>query len=254
MTLFSFLVFLALFLGVGLLSALKSRGTRRDYYLADHGVSPPLVGLSAVATNNSGYMFIGVIGYTYAAGLTSIWLMIGWIAGDFMASLFIHHKLRQRTEQLDEATFGGLLARWEGREFKVYRRVAALISIVFLGAYSAAQLTAGGKALQALFDWDPNSGAIIGAVMVVAYCFAGGIRASIWTDAAQSIVMMGAMTLLMVVGVMGLGGVSGTVDAWSQVPDYLNWFPEDLVLPGLAGMLLFVAGWLFAGRKGREMR
>ena len=27
------------------------------------------IGLSAVATNNSGYMFIGAIGYTYATGL-----------------------------------------------------------------------------------------------------------------------------------------------------------------------------------------
>lgn len=247
MTLFSFLFFLAAFLAVGLLSALKSRGTRRDYYLADHDVSPALVGLSAVATNNSGYMFIGVIGFTYVAGLASIWLMVGWIIGDFIASLFIHYKLRQRTESLDEATFGGLLSRWEGREFRIYRRVAAIVSIVFLGAYAAAQLTAGGKALQALFGWHPHSGAIIGGVMVVAYCFAGGIRASIWTDAAQSVVMMAAMGTLMVVGIAGLGGPAATFEAWQAVPNYLDWFPADLPVPGPAGMTLFVIGWLFAG-------
>lgn len=42
-----------------------------------------LAGLSAVATNNSGYMFIGLMGYTYVVGLLSVWLMIGWITGDF---------------------------------------------------------------------------------------------------------------------------------------------------------------------------
>ena len=36
-------------------------------------------------------------------------------------------------------------------------------------------------------------GALIGAVIVVLYCFAGGIRASIWTDAAQS--MASAMSV-----------------------------------------------------------
>ncbi|RMF09741.1 MAG: sodium/proline symporter, partial [Alphaproteobacteria bacterium] len=82
----SFLFFLALFLAVGIASAVKARGTRRDYYLASRQVSPALVGLSAIATNNSGYMFIGVIGYTYAAGLASVWLMTGWILGDFVAS------------------------------------------------------------------------------------------------------------------------------------------------------------------------
>ena len=43
------------------------------------------------------------------------------------------------------------------------------------------QLNAGSKALAALFDWEPSVGAFVGAIMVVIYCFAGGIRASIWT-------------------------------------------------------------------------
>ena len=80
----SFIAFLVGFLLVGLSSALKSRGTKGDYYLASRSVSPALAGLSAVATNNSGYMFIGVIGFTYVTGLAAIWLMFGWILGDFL--------------------------------------------------------------------------------------------------------------------------------------------------------------------------
>jgi Na+/proline symporter len=81
----SFLAFLVLFLGVGMTASMRARGTRDDYYIASQSVSPALVGLSAVATNNSGYMFIGVIGYTYATGLPAIWLMFGWILGVFLA-------------------------------------------------------------------------------------------------------------------------------------------------------------------------
>ena len=99
MMIVSFLFFLFLFVVIGVSSVRISRGTKQDYYLASSSVPPSLVGLSAVATNNSGYMFIGVIGYTYVTGLASIWLMIGWITGDFLASTFVHRRLRDATER-----------------------------------------------------------------------------------------------------------------------------------------------------------
>ncbi|MFU8825025.1 sodium:solute symporter family transporter [Yoonia sp.] len=39
---------------------------------------------------------------------------------------------------------------------------------------------------------------MLSAGIVVLYCLAGGIRASIWTDAAQSLVMLVAMAVLLV--------------------------------------------------------
>jgi SSS family solute:Na+ symporter/sodium/proline symporter len=206
MILASFILFLALFLAVGLASALRARRSRTDYYLASREVSPWLCGLSAVATNNSGYMFIGVIGYTYATGLASIWLMFGWILGDFVGSLFIHRRLRERTERTNEASFPAVIARWYGEEFVVWRRVAAVVMVVFLGAYAAAQISAGGKALQGVFGWNPATGAVIVATMIVCYSIAGGIRASIWTDAIQSTVMLVAMATLFSVALSGVGG------------------------------------------------
>lgn len=247
MILASFLLFLLLFLGVGLASVFRARKSRTDYYLASREVSPWLCGLSAVATNNSGYMFIGVIGFTYATGLASIWLMFGWILGDFIGSLFIHRRLRERTEQTDEASFPAVIARWYGEDFHVWRRIAALIMVVFLGAYAAAQISAGGKALQGVFGWNPATGAVIVATMIVGYSVAGGIRASIWTDAVQSTVMLLAMTTLFVVGLAGVGGFEAGIDAMRSVPGFLNLFPADLLFPGAIGIGLFVIGWMFAG-------
>lgn len=243
----SFLGFMALFLGVGLASALKARASRTDYYLCNSDVSPWLAGLSAVATNNSGYMFIGVIGFTYATGLAAIWLMLGWILGDYLASLFVHRRLREATARTSEASFAAVLATWNGQRFAVWRRLAAAIMVAFLGAYAAAQISAGGKALQGVLGWDPKLGAVAAAAMILAYSAAGGIRASIWTDAAQSMVMLAAMTLLFVVGVAGRGGVGETLDQMRALPGFLDWFPPDLLLPGAAGMALFVIGWMFAG-------
>lgn len=244
----SFIAFLLLFVLIGLASMRRRQANSIDYLLAGRSVPPWLAALSAVATNNSGYMFIGLIGYTYATGLAALWMMFGWIAGDFIASLFIHRQLRLATERTDVHTFSGLLARWQGGNYRVLRFVAGLITLLFLGTYAAAQLAAGSKALQVLFDWQYWSGAVLGAVIVLLYSFAGGIRASIWTDAAQSMVMIVAMLLLLVVALDHLGGGAGFVAQLQQVgPGYLDLFPPvEGYGPGL-GPLLFIAGWFFAG-------
>ena len=247
MTLLSFAFFLLLFVGIGLAAVRKSRQHRTDYYIASHSVAPWLVGLSAVATNNSGYMFIGVIGYTYATGLASIWLMVGWIVGDLVASLLIHRPVREAAESTGEASYLGLLSHWGGVRFKRLQRLGAIISLVFLLAYAGAQLVAGGKALHVLFDWPLWGGAVMGSILVVAYCFAGGIRASIWTDAAQSVVMIAAMGWLLYTAVEAAGGYADVMTQMNAIPGYMNWFPEGLPVPGVAGGLLFALGWLFAG-------
>jgi len=247
MVIASFLFFLALFVAVGLASVFRAQKSRHDYYIASRSVGPLLTGLSAVATNNSGYMFIGVIGYTYAVGLAAVWLMIGWIAGDFLASLIVHRRLRDATERTGEASFGAVIARWTGVDMPIWRRLAAIITILFLGSYAAAQIAAGGKALNGVLGWEQTTGAWIVAAMVLSYSIAGGIRASIWTDAVQSIVMIVAMALLVIAGFSALGGWEPTVSAWRAIPDFYDLVPPDLVLPGMAGLALFVVGWLFAG-------
>ncbi len=243
----SFVGFLLMFTLIGISSAKLSRGTGADYYLAGSSVKPWLTGLSAVATNNSGYMFIGVIGYTYVTGFPAVWLMVGWITGDFLGSLFVHARLRAATEKSGEVSYAGVLSNWYGAANSGLQRVIGAISILFLLAYASAQLVAGSKALYVLFDWPESAGAILGAVLVVTYCMAGGIRASIWTDAAQSVVMIFAMGLLLVVAVDALGGVSAAHAEMQKIPEFTNWFPTDLLLPGISGAVLFAVGWMFAG-------
>lgn len=243
----SFILFLLGFTLIGLSTYWQSKSTRHDYYLASSDVRPWLVGLSAVATNNSGYMFIGVIGYTYATGLAALWLMFGWILGDFLGSMFIHSRLREATARSDEVSYAGVLSSWHGTRQPALQRLIGLTSLIFLLAYASAQFVAGSKALEVLFDWPSWAGAVLGACLVTVYCFSGGIRASIWTDAAQSVVMMAAMALLLFTATAALGGVSPALAQMHAVPGFMDWFPKDLLLPGLAGGALFILGWLFAG-------
>ncbi len=248
MTLAVFLSLMGLFLVLGIASIRRSTGTLYDYYVASRSVGPALAGLSAVATNNSGYMFIGVIGFTYTNGFSAVWLMLGWILGDFLASLFVHGRLRHEAGIHRESSYVGALARWAGREdFAVWRRFAATLALVFLGVYAAGQIKAGSKALHGVLGWDPAVGAILVALVVLVYSTAGGIRASIWTDAAQSFVMMGAMGLLCFSAIAARGGAAEVLAEMRGIPGYLDLSPRALLVPGAPGLLLFVTGWLFAG-------
>lgn len=248
MVVYSFLFFLLVFVGIGIFSATRAKANQGDYLLAGNNISPWLAGLSAVATNNSGYMFIGMIGYTYYSGVQSIWVLLAWLAGDFVSSLYVHKKLRITTGKNKLLSFGGVLANWDGVEKPKLRKLVGILTILFLGVYAAAQLKAGSKALHVLFEWDYSVGAIIGAIIVFAYCLAGGIRASIWTDAAQSITMIFAMGLLCFVGIQENGGLSSFMTALDNVsPTYLNFFPDDLPMNNFIGMSVFVLGWVFGG-------
>lgn len=253
MIIIAFCAFLLLFVIIGVLSTLKSVPTTHDYLLAGQNVKPWLAGLSAVATSNSGYMFIGIIGFTYLTGPSVFWLMSGWIFGDMLASTFIHKRLRIATEKAGVLSFTGALARWQGTDYRVLRAAGGIVTVIFLGIYAAAQFNAGSKALHVLFGWDHAAGAVMGAIIVLLYCFAGGLRASIWTDVAQSFVMISAMGLLCFTAITEIGGFSAYLTAINAVStDYTSLFPAslpalDLGLGGLTGPLLFVLGWVFAG-------
>lgn len=240
----SFLFFLLLFLGIGLASSFQSRRTAEDYLVAGKNVPAWLTGLSAVATNNSGFMFIGMIGLTYSTGLSSIWLMIGWIIGDLIASLLTLNKLHAASRSDKVHSFGGLLAHWHGDKNFLLRRIIGLLTVVFLTLYAAAQLKAGSKATSVLLDWAPEWGILSGAAIVLLYSIAGGLRASIWTDAAQSLVMLTGMVMLIFGGIELAGGWHSAIEKITAVsPGYMSWLPESSPL----GIALFITGWLFGG-------
>ncbi|RZS37236.1 SSS family solute:Na+ symporter/sodium/proline symporter [Limnobacter thiooxidans] len=232
---------------VGLSSARQAKASAADYFLASRTVPPWLVGLSAVATNNSGYMFIGLIGYTHAVGIQSIWLMVGWITGDLIASRIAHERMRDEAERVQANGIISLLARWGGNHHRSWQILAALVSVVFLSTYAAAQISAGGKALEGMLDIPMAVGMSMVALVVIAYSIAGGMRASIWTDAAQSLLMVVSMVVLLWATVSHLGGTEAVLQQAAAIPGFLDAKPSGLELTGWPGPVAFVVGWMFAG-------
>lgn len=243
----AFFISLAAVLLLGLSAARKARGGAADYYTASRSMPPALVGLSAVATNNSGYMFIGLIGYTYAVGVQSVWLMVGWIVGDYIGSRLAHRRLREEAERVQGKGLIGVLARWGGQHARTWQAVVALVGGLFLIIYAAAQLAAGGKALDGMLGIPPAAGMVMVAFGVMVYSFAGGIRASIWTDVLQSVMMLLSMFVLLAVALQGLGGVQVVWAGLGDIPGFLSPMPTGLDWAGWSAPLAFVVGWMFAG-------
>jgi sodium/proline symporter len=240
----SFLFFLALFVAIGVYSATRAKKTANDYLLASRSIGPWMTAFSAVATNNSGFMFIGLIGTTYLYGISAAWIMVGWVGGDWLAWLVVHKKLRERSAAASVDTIPSFLALDDqGRRSNLLALTAGLITVVFLGTYAGAQLSAGSKALHVMFGWPHETGAILGAVVIVFYCFSGGIRASIWTDTVQSVVMLASMLLLSAVALEEIGGFEAL---WSQLraidPKLVQIIPEKQF-----GFAPYLLGWFGAG-------
>jgi len=222
----SFLLFMCAFAGVGLASMWVKEDTTDDYLVAGRGMHPALAALSAVSTWNSGYMFIGFIGFTYTMGYSIIWIGLGSMIGQIVAWVWLYKFIQQSAKERDVRSLSSLVSNVTGSP---EAKLAAILSVLFLAVYAAAQLTSGGKALYVMLGWSEVIGILIGFVLVVAYCYAGGIRASIWTDAAQSSVMIIGSSLLCYVAMQEVGGISGLHDGLeSQNANLTSMVPADL--------------------------
>ena len=247
MVLVGFLGTMAVFLVIGLMSMRQSKAEVSDYLLADRNVSPAAAGLSAVASNNSGFMFIGAIGFTYTYGLSAFWLLFAWILGDYFSWLIVHKKLREQSEERKSQSISGYLSHNGEANQRAVQLFLGVLTAIFLTMYAAAQLKAGGKALEGTLGWNGNTGIFIGMGMVALYSFAGGIRASIWTDVAQSIVMILAMGLLVAVCHLNVLSISNLSTSLQSIdPSLMNWTPSDASL----GLFPYALGWFFAGFGG----
>ena len=241
MILLSFLLFMCFFAGVGLASMRVKEDTTDDYLVAGRGMHPGLAALSAVSTWNSGYMFIGFIGFIYLQGYSAIWIAVVSTIGQLVAWIWLYKYIQKEGEERGIRSLTSLVSSTTGSP---EAKVAAVLSVLFLSIYAAAQLTAGGVALETMLNWAPTRGILIGFVLVVAYCYAGGIRASIWTDAAQSSVMIVGSTILCLVAVKNSGGLSGLHDQLAAVDDSMvSLFPSGLKF----GAALWIAAFFLGG-------
>ena len=239
--LLSFLLFMGIFAGGGLASMFVKQDTTDDYLVAGRGMHPALAALSAVSTWNSGYMFIGFIGFIFIQGYSGLWIGLVSTLGQAVAWIWIYKFIQKEGSERGVRSLSSLVSKTAGAP---EAKLAGVLSVFFLAIYAAAQLVAGGVALRTMLGWSEVLGILIGFVLVVAYCYAGGIRASIWTDAAQSCVMIVGSSILCYVAVAEVGGLSGLHGTLKDIdPGMVNLFPADLTF----GVTLWIGAFFLGG-------
>lgn len=238
--LISFLVFFSLFTAVGVAAAFWRRETIDDYLLASRQIPSWMVGLSFGATISSGATFIGFAGLAYNSGITAIYTVGALMIGDYIGWRIAGDKIRSIAEDKKLHTYPSLVGKIGDKMMPKVTWVTSILTVIFMGTYCAAQLVAGAKVGAALFEWDFTVFVLVGAAVLLAYCWAGGIRASIWTDALQAVIILFSLVVLIVAGLNEIGGISSL---WSQ----LTAIDPKLTNPFQIGLLSAAVGWFFFG-------
>ena len=242
----SFLAFLGIILAVGLYAKHFSKNTSKDYLLASGQVPVWQATISALASTYSGFMYIGLIGYTYIQGISAIWLILFLMIGQFFVFHFAPKKISQVTKKRNLSSYSDLISNYWGDNQYWSKKVVAIITLVFLSLYAAAQFNAAGKTLHSLLDWHTQIGIVMSYIIVLAYCFSGGIRASIWTDVIQFALMVISIAILVYVTLSTIGGWQNFIDKLYENPaSYTEFFPDSM--GGLFFIIIFLLGWAVGG-------
>ncbi len=211
-----FSLFLILFLGIGAFAAKASDDSDEDYLLGNRSFGKLFIGLSAGATSNSGWIMTGAVGLGYLTGTYSLLMWLGFLIGDLAFWSIFPDRINRISREQDSQTVPELLGLIikNPRGKRIITAVVALLTVVFVGAYTAAQFSSAAKTLNAFFGLQTEWGAIISAGAILTYCVTGGIRASIWTDVVQAFVVMFVSYGMLIIGIFAGGGFG---EIWAQL-------------------------------------
>jgi sodium/proline symporter len=179
--------------------------TDADYAIAGRNLPGWAAALSERATGESSWALLGLPGFAFASGLTSVWTAVGCVAGILTVWATIAWRLRDEAEKYEVTTFSDYIAKRHGEVGHWIRIVGSSTIIFFFFFYVGAQFLGGGKTLFTMFHLDPRIGMLITAAVIVPYTVYGGFRSVVYTDVVQALVMITTLVVGPVVGLVAIG-------------------------------------------------
>jgi sodium/proline symporter len=235
----AFILYFVLIFYIGWVAYQKTRNLS-DYILGGRRLGRWTTAISACASDMSGWLFLGLPGYAYAAGLEAVWIAIGLLAGTTLNWLLVASRLRVRS-----VAVGNALTLPEYFEYRfqatshALRIVTACFILLFFLFYTSSGLVAGGKLFETVFGLPYHWAVICGAASILIYTAVGGFLAVCWTDALQGILMIAALIMVAVIALVQTGGFAATYAAVNEVNPALT----DLLTTRDGSPLTFIA-WL----------
>lgn len=203
--------FSAVIFGIALLATfvvayLGRRDSKRvaSAAMAEHRLNRWLVGLSAGATANSGFVVTGAVGLGYSFGAQWLLLPLSWLIGDLLFWLLFPNRINATGRAINATTMTDLIVDgMKPRQQVGLKRTVAVLVLLCLGGYVSAQWLAGQKFLQGAFGIGSVMSLLVFAALIVIYTAIGGFRGSVYADTLQAIVrVIGTAIALTVVVVI----------------------------------------------------
>ena len=227
---------------VGFWVAFRTR-TTTDYFLAGRSLSWWLIGFSLFASNVSSSTLIGLSSSAYGTGIAVY--NYEWMAAlvlVFFVVFFLPLYLKSRVFTMPEF----LERRFDARARYYFSGLMVLMNIAI---DTAAALYAGALVVQILYPEVPMwASAVFLGVLAGLYTVAGGLRAVVYTDAVQAVLLLIGATLVAVLSFNAVG-------SWEAVATSVPEADLSVVLPAdhhtlpWPGLLtgVFLLGFYFWG-------
>ncbi len=167
-----------------------------EYLVAGRRLTLPLFVATLVST-----WYGGIFGVTQIAFEQGIYNFVTQGLFWYVTYLFFAWVLAPRLKATSAATLPEMVGELFGPRS---RKLSAVLN--FLGIMPIAYAMSAGIFLQSLFGMSLLTGSLLGVLFVVLYSFRGGLRAVVWAEAVQCVVMVLAVCMVPLFSWMKWGG------------------------------------------------
>lgn len=191
---------------------LRKNKNADDYYVGGRSLGSFQVGLSVVATDVGGGFSIGLGGLGFLMGLSGSWMLFTGLIGAWMAAVLLIPKVSRLPGFRDLYTFPQVFGHFYSPKVAL---LAGIISGIGYAGFTSAQILAGAKlASSAFVGLNMRTALLVMGVIIVAYTSFGGIKAVIYTDVIQWLILMvGLIFVAIPLGYRSVGGYAGISEA-----------------------------------------
>ncbi len=253
-----FIVYMLVMLGVGVYF-LRQNKSDDDYFVGGRSIGKVHIGLSVVATDVGGGFSIGLGGLGFAIGLSGSHMLLTGLIGAWLSAVFLIPRVSTMARAQSLFTFPQIVERLFDSRAAL---IAGVISAIGYLGFTSSQILAGAKLASATFPVLSLSNALlVMGVIAIVYTVLGGLKAVIYTDTVQWIILMSG---LIFIGIpMGYKSIGGYESILKHVPpahltftniawqDAVNW-AVTIIPVWFVGMTLYQR--IFASKSEKEAK
>ena len=227
-----------IWIGVSVVRSRSEKNKYDSFLAADRNMNLLQTTSSAAATDIGGGFSIAMGGLGFTLGVSGSWMIAVSGLSIVMVSFLMVPKVKRWSDRVKGLTTGDLFAaRFDRKTGTLAAVVIGLSWFTFVGG----QIIAGGKLLQVTLNMNLTLAVLVSGAVILAYTTMGGLKAVIYTDVFQMLVLMiGIVFIAVPIGIIEVGGWSVMAQQFSSSDSTKHLLDWSAV--GWRQML----GWFFA--------